>query len=148
VSDAKEVFASLRSELVEVSADGKAAWMLAADVDELTVDTEATGVRLLPPQDPYLQQRDRERVLADPAQRRRLWRPVGSPGLVLVDGQPAGVWTSARRGDSLKVTVEPFVLLGTAVRQALAAEAESVARLRGAVRSTLDVDEPDGRRNG
>jgi hypothetical protein len=139
VSDARDVFAAITSELVEVSADGSAAWMLSAYVDQLTVDAEVEGVRLLPPQDPYLQQRDRERVLADQTQRRRLWRPVGSPGLVLVDGQAAGVWTSTLRGKSVKVAVEPFIPLASRVRDALAAEADSVARLRGAARSTLEV---------
>jgi hypothetical protein len=139
VSDADRVFASIRSELVEVSADGSAAWMLAADVETLAMDSEAAGVRLLPPQDPYLQQRDRERVLADPAHRRRLWRPVGGPGLVLVDGQAAGVWTSTRRGSSVRIAAEPFASLAGSARQALATEADSVARLRGAARSTLDV---------
>ena len=42
-------------------------------------------MRLLGPFDPFLQARDREVVVPDPAHRKDLWRTLGRPGGVLVD---------------------------------------------------------------
>jgi len=139
VADARAAFEAIESELVRVRAGRSAEWLLAADVDALTSPVEPTGVRLLPTQDPYLQQRDRERLLPDREQRRRLWRPVGGPGLVLVDGKPAGTWTSRREGKSLNVIVEQFHGISRPERLAISDEVDSIASLRGAERTTLAI---------
>jgi hypothetical protein len=139
VAEARAVFEAIESELVQVKVDRSAEWLLAADVDALTSPAEPTGVRLLPAQDPYLQQRDRERLLPDREHRKRLWRPVGGPGLVLVDGEPAGTWTSRRAGRSLNVTVEPFDRLSKSDRLAITDEVDSIAALRGAERTSLAI---------
>lgn len=139
-ADARTVFAAIEPELVQVRVDRSAEWLLAADVDTLDSPAEPTGVRLLPNQDPYLQQRDRERLLPDRDQRRRLWRPVGGPGLVLVDGEPVGTWTSRRDGRNLNVVVEPFDRLAESARRSIIDEADSIAALRGAERATLAVN--------
>jgi len=139
LADVREVVAALGPELVEVRADGSVGMLLGADLEALESPPEPSGARLLPAHDPYLQQRDRERLLPDREQRRRLWRPVGAPGLVLLDGQAAGTWTSRRAGRTLRVTVEPFGLLSGPARRAVAAEADRIAPLRGADRAALEV---------
>jgi hypothetical protein len=53
-------------------------------------------VRLLPPSDPYLQARDREFLVPEKAHRSAIWRPIGSPGVVAVDGEVVGVWRTRR----------------------------------------------------
>jgi hypothetical protein len=138
-ADARAAFAAIESELVQVRVERSAEWLLEADLDALTSPVEPAGARLLPTQDPYLQQRDRDRLLPDREQRRRLWRPVGGPGLVLVDGDPAGTWTSRREGRILNVVVEPFDQLSAPHRTAIMAEVDSIASLRGAERATLAV---------
>lgn len=50
------------------------------------------GVRLLPPYDSYLDQRDRETLLPDKALHRRVWRILGNPGVVLADGHIVRLW--------------------------------------------------------
>jgi hypothetical protein len=77
----------LDEELVEVDAAGTKAWALAADADPLADPPQPDGIRLLPPQDPYLQQRDRTTLL-DKTLHPRVWRPVRPPGVVLAAGQP------------------------------------------------------------
>ena len=96
---------------------------------------------LLPAHDPFLQQRDRQRLLPDRELRRRLWRPVGSPGLVLIDGQARAIWSSHRKGRNLSVIVEPFGPLRGTERHAISDEADSIGPLRGAETTTLTITE-------
>lgn len=93
-------------------------------------------MRLLPPGDPYLQKPSRPLLAPDAALRKRLFRPVASPGAVTVDGRLAGLWRLRRKGRRAQVEVEP---LGPLPRAALDAEAERVARLRGAADVAVDV---------
>jgi hypothetical protein len=138
-ADARAAFALVEGELVEVDTDGGRAFMLAADAGALADPPPADGVRLLPTQDPFLQQRDRATLLPDPALRRRLWRPVGGPGLLLLDGHPAATWRSQVRRGRLRVTVEPFGSLPAAARAAAEAEAQRLAPFRGATTAELAV---------
>jgi hypothetical protein len=138
-ADARAAFSLVERELVEVDADGRRAVLLAADADALANPPDADGVRLLPTQDPFLQQRDRATLLPDPSLRRRLWRPVGGPGLLLLDGRPAGTWRSQVRGGRLQVTVEPFGRLPAAARAAAEAEAQRLAPFRGVATAAVAV---------
>jgi hypothetical protein len=130
VADARDAFTSLDEELVEVDAAGTRAWALAADADALANPPQADGIRLLPPQDPYLQQRDRTTLLPDKTLHPRVWRPVRPPGVVLTAGQLVATWRSKRAGKRLAVTVEPFAPLATPTRAAIQAEADRIALLR------------------
>jgi hypothetical protein len=71
--------------------------------------------------------------LIPPAHLKRVSRTAGwiSP-VVLVDGRVAGVWTSSRTGNRLRVTVDPFDRPGPAVRRAIGVAAERVAVAHGA----------------
>ena len=114
-------------------------WAPAADADALAAPAPAAaaGVRLLPPGDPFLLARDRERLLGDPAARKRVWRPAGAPGVVLADGALAGLWRGRKRGAVWAVSVEPFARLRRADRAGIEAEAARLAPFRGC--RTADV---------
>jgi hypothetical protein len=116
-------------ELAEVELEGKPAWLLAEDLDALAEPPPARGVRLVPGMDPYLSMRDRETLAPDKALRKRLWKPLGNPGAVLVDGVLAGLWRPAKKGKRLVVTVDAF---DGAPADALAEEADRLAPFRGA----------------
>ena len=115
-------------ELAEVRAGDRPAWVLPEDVSALESPPAAAGVRLLPPGDPYLQKPNRT-ALADPELRKRLFRPVASPGAVLHDGRLAGLWRAKAKGRRTEITIEPLTRLP---RAALEHEAQRVAGLRGA----------------
>jgi hypothetical protein len=136
-ADARAAFALVERELVEVDCDGRRAVLLAADA--LADPPAAEGVRLLPTQDPFLQQLDRATLLPDPAQRRRLWRPVGGPGPLLLEGRPAGTWRSQVGRGRLELTVEPFGSLPASARAAVEAEARRLAPFRGAAAAEVTV---------
>jgi winged helix DNA-binding protein len=134
---ARGLLARLDGELEEVELDGRRALMLAADADRLAEPPAASGVRLLPPFDPYLDQRDRETLFPDPELRARARTGIGNPGVVLVDGCVAGLWRPQKKGKRLVVTVEPVGKATRGAADALAAEAELIARHRGCTRAEV-----------
>jgi len=119
---AKALLATVEDELERV--DG--GFLLASDVAAFEDPPAARGVRLLGAGDPLLVARDRQHLIADEAVRKRLFRPLGSPGLVLGDGRPAGIWRARKRGRRLVFEVE---WLGEPVD--IGDEAERLAGLRG-----------------
>lgn len=123
-SHAKALLRAVDGELVQV---GKA-FLLAADLAMFEDPPPPRGVRLLGAGDPLLNARDREVLAPDKAVRRRIWRPVGSPGVVLHDGRLAGLWRARKHGRELRVETE---WLGERVD--IRPEAERLAALRGAV---------------
>ncbi len=94
-------------------------------------------MRLLPPGDPLLIDRDRETLFADPARRKRVWSHIGSPGVVLAEGRLAGTWRARKQGKRLAVTVEPLEPLPERIRADVEAEAELVSRHRGTPAATV-----------
>ena len=133
--DAWHWWALVEDELTRVD-DGRTAWVLTADLDALTSSRMPTGLRLLPPHDPYTQQRDRATIV-DPAHHREVWMPVGDPGAVLADGRVVGTWRPRRSGRRLTLTVRTFASPPALDASLLRDEAEHVAALRGA--SAVDV---------
>ena len=120
----------LDAELVNVDFGGSA-WMLAADFDLLRSATMPRGVRMLPPRDPYLQVRDRATIV-DKAYHREVWKTVGDPGAILVDGEIMGTWRPRKSGRKLHIEFKGFAPFGCDRQELLAAEAASIAPLRGA----------------
>jgi Winged helix DNA-binding domain len=112
-------------EAVELERVGKA-FLLAEDLPAFERAPQPRGVRLLGPGDPLLTARDKEHLIADKELRRKVWRPIGSPGVVLHDGVPAGTWRARKQGRKLAFETEWF---GEAVD--VRAEAERLAELRG-----------------
>ncbi len=123
-SHAKALMRAIEDELVSV---GKAL-LLAADEAIFESPPTPRGTRLLGAGDPLLNARDRAVLVPDEALRKRIWRPVGSPGVVLHDGRPAGLWRARKQGRRLTVETE---WLGDPVD--VGPEMERLAALRGAV---------------
>jgi hypothetical protein len=134
---ANRLWEKVQADLSEVSVGGRTAWAVSDDLDELESPPGAQGVRLIPPGDPYLQKPNRPLLAPEPELRKRLFRPVASPGAVLEDGRLAGLWRVKAKGKKAEITVEK---LGRLARKDLADEAEGVARLRGASEPLLLVD--------
>jgi hypothetical protein len=121
-SHARALLKTVEDELVAV---GKA-FLAAADLAAFESPPAARGVRLLGPGDPLLGARDKERLIPDKALRKQVWRMLGSPGVVLSDGRPAGTWRARKQGRRLRIETEWF---GDPVD--VREEAERLAALRG-----------------
>jgi hypothetical protein len=127
-------------ELTPVELAGTKAWALAEDRRALADDSRLAGVRLLANLDPLGTARDRELLVPDPELRKRIWRQLGGPGIVLVRGEPGALWRPAKKGKRLVVTVEPLAKLTSAAKDELAAEADRIAPFRGAESAQLEWD--------
>ena len=130
-SHARALLARVEDEVEEVDFGGRRALILAADADRLADPPAAAGVRLLPPYDPYLDQRDRDTLLPDRELRSRVRRSLGNPGVVLVDGDLAGTWRPAKKGKRLVVTLEPVTAAARKAAAEIETEAGIVAAHRG-----------------
>jgi len=112
-------------------------WLLREDAGDLGSARQAKGTRLIPPGDPYLQKPNRPLLAPEAEVRKRLFRPVASPGAVLEDGRLAGLWRVKAKGKKAEITVEK---LGRIARTDLEDEAQRVADLRGASEAVLALD--------
>jgi hypothetical protein len=119
-------------DLVEVSVDGRTAWLPADRADDLESAPAPELVRLLGPFDPYLQARDRALIVPDKTAYKTLWPVLGRPGVLFVDAEVVGVWRPKAAGKKLTLTVEAFAPLPPATWTSIEAEGERVAAVRGA----------------
>ena len=125
----KDVKARWPDDVVEVTVDGEARSLLAADAEALeSADVRAT--RLLGPFDLFLQAKDRATLVPDAARAKELWPVLGRPGAVLVDGEVVGTWRPRRSGRTLTVAVQPWRTLSAATRAAVTEQAERLAAYR------------------
>lgn len=135
-SHANRIWQGVEGELTETTVGRRKAWLLRDDAAELHAPPEAEGIRLIPPGDPYLATPNRALLAPDAELRKRLFRPVASPGVVLRDGRLAGLWRVKARGKATEVSVEK---LGRVARAQLEPEAERIAKLRGASELALVI---------
>ena len=132
-SAAERAWQAARRRLVAVGAGEGKAWLWRDDLAAFQAPGGvAGGVRLLPPHDPYLLGRDRETLVVDTATRRQIWRAAGNPGVLLVDGEAAGMWRSRKQGKRLQLTVTPLRALSAGAREVIEAEVGLLAPFRGA----------------
>jgi hypothetical protein len=131
---AQRLWDEIAGDLAEVRVGKSKGWVMSGDVGALESAPAAEGIRLVPPGDPYLQKPNRPLLTPDPELRKRLFRPVASPGAVLRDGRLTGLWRVKAKGRNAEVTVEK---LGRLPRGELEEEARRVAELRGAAEAAL-----------
>jgi len=133
--DAKALVDSIADELVEVSVEGKPAWLLRGEEPPAA---EPQGVRLIPEYDAFVMGfREREQLFPPEAVSRtkahgkgRLEGP-GALSWLLVDGAVAGTWSRRRAGKRIELRIEPFTPLTKEHGQALVEEGARVGAFFG-----------------
>lgn len=131
---ASRLWQQVEGELSEIAMGSEEGWVLRDDAPGLYSPPEANGIRLIPPGDPYLSKPNRSLLAPEVELRKRLFRPVASPGAVLKDGRLAGVWRVKAKGKKAEITVEK---LGRLTRADLEPEVQRIADLRGAAQAAL-----------
>ncbi|MEH1167494.1 crosslink repair DNA glycosylase YcaQ family protein [Micromonospora sp. CPCC 205539] len=140
-TSAKELRQVWPAGLAEVRVDGRAAWLPADALDALTGAPSPRLVRLLPPGDPFLAGRDRDLLVPAREHQQQLWRMIGNPGALLVDGEVAGTWRARQGGKRrLELTVSPFWALPARVVREVEAEGATVAVARAATDVQVHIE--------
>jgi hypothetical protein len=129
--DARQRFTELTDDLQEVSWDDQTGSVLRDDMDELRGAQPPSGVRLLPPNDPYLLTRDRATLIPNPSKRKVVWPSVAAPGTLVVDGEIVATWRSQKKGAVLRVQISYFDHSVTEAAALIEQEAHLLAELRG-----------------
>ncbi len=136
-SHAHRLWAQVEGEVDEFQVNEHPAWALSIDAAALASPPAAEGIRLIPPGDPFLQKPNRSLLTPETELRKRVFRPVASPGAVLKDGRLAGLWRVKAKGRKAEITVER---LGRLARKDLEEEAQRISDLRCASEPILVVD--------
>ena len=128
-AQARRLWNSVAQELEPVSVEGKARWFLSADRDALAHPCGPQERLLL--LDPYLDTRDRDVLLPDKALQKLVWRTVGNPGAVVLDGRISGVWTARTVRDRLELSVTAWQAFSARQQSMLEIRAQEYAAFRG-----------------
>jgi hypothetical protein len=78
-------------------------------------------------------------LVEDAARAKDLWRTLGRPGAVLVDGEIAGTWRARKAGSAVGVRVELWAPEARGLRARIAEQAERLAAFRQTTVKTLDI---------
>ncbi|MGC4880230.1 winged helix DNA-binding domain-containing protein [Micromonospora sp. DT43] len=133
----KDVKARWPDDVIEVTVDGEARSLLAADAEALE-SADTGGARLLGPFDLFLQAKDRATLVPTAARAKELWPVLGRPGAVLVDGDLVGTWRPRKSGRTFTVAIQPWQRLSAATRKAVTAQAERLAAHRAVSLTGVD----------
>jgi hypothetical protein len=131
VADARRRFTDLADDIQEVCWGGHTGSILREDIDELRGARPPSGVRLLPPNDPYLLAPDRATLIPDPANRTVVWPPLAAPGTLVVDGEIVATWRAQKKGTALRLQISYFDHPVTTATDHIQREARLLAELRG-----------------
>jgi hypothetical protein len=122
-------WSQLTDQLVKVQIANKRYELPEELLDAVRQAPKASGVVLVPPNDPYLRQVDRPLLVPDSRQRQQIWKALSGPGALLVDGEVAGFWRY--RGSERTLTVTAFTDLKPAQRGKVEKNAAQVAEANG-----------------
>lgn len=122
-------WSAIADELVPVSVEGARLDLLETDLDAIGKAKVETAVQLLPAFDPYVLGHATRDHLVARAQLARVSRTAGwISAVVLVDGVIAGTWTHTVANRTLRVSVEPFRRLSTAVTAQVRLRSADIAK--------------------
>lgn len=137
-SDTDPWWSQVEDQLTPVEFD-RNTWLLTEDLDALRSPPTPTGMRLLPPRDPYTQCRDRDTIV-DKQHHRDVWKTVGDPGTVLTNGTISGTWRPRKNGRTLTISIKTFGALPARDKKPVEAEARQVGTFRGASSVHVEFD--------
>ena len=142
-AQAKRLWSLVEKDLVPVCKQGKRAYMQEADLAAVgNARPPACPLVLLGPHDPYLDARDRSLLVADPIRQRKVWQTVANPGVLLRNGQVAGMWKTSVHGDRLDATLTPFAPLDASAVEWVQEQTADYALFKGLSPGHFTLTEP------
>ena len=133
LTEARAIWAREQEGLASVSVRGWEAAVLKEDLEEIArAEIERPLVRLLPYFDSYLLGHKERAHLAAVEHHSKIYRPQGwIVPVVLLNGQVAAVWESARKGDRLTVQVTELEPISRKISTRIHEEAGDLGRFLG-----------------
>lgn len=142
VREAREAFASIEDQLLELEFGGAVSWGTRAQQGWLDEPTPAhRQVRFLGSYDPYLLGYRNRDLAVDLAFERRV-HPGGGvirPTL-MIDGGIAGIWTRTKTKKGMRIELKPFKTLSDNLVGLIQAEANELGRFLGVETKLVIVD--------
>lgn len=127
-SPVAEIKAHWPADAVEVTVDGRQAWMLGDGGD---IDQDPSLLRLLGGFDLFMQGKDRDLLVPDRSKHKGLWPILGRPGAVLSGTEIVGTWRPKSAGKEFTLRLGLWTALSKTARRRLEVEAERLAAHRG-----------------
>ena len=104
---ARRMWGTVSDGLCSVTFLGKKKYVLEEDMDALvSAPSPERELVLLGGHDPFLDQRDRLVLQPDQSLHKKIWKFVSNPGVILLRGEAAGVWTGKKTAKGLEVKGE------------------------------------------
>lgn len=127
----RRLWQTAQAEMLEVSHDAGTGWILKQDASELCgSELKGNRLRLLGPHDPYLDVPDRALILPQKKAQSRIWKLVGSPGAVVVNGRIRGQWNARLQGRKMTFKAQLWTELSDELQAQLHEEAQRLAAFR------------------
>lgn len=137
----RQVVATAASLAVDGKADQLGTWLglslasvrpaLDAPVAGPARSRRTRSARLLPARDPWLSGSDRAWMLGDDVDRRsQVFRAIGAPGVVLVDGEIVGTWKQRKERNRLSIEIDRWHPGREDEAEQLAGDAKTIAATR------------------
>lgn len=128
----KRLWQTVSEEIEPVAVSGKTKYILSADRERLFSPVSfQKDLLLLGGHDPYLDQRDRAVLQANPSLQKQIWRLVSNPGAIVYRGEVIGIWTGKRKGKGMDISMTLWADLPAKRKEALPELAERYTVFRG-----------------
>lgn len=100
----KRMWTGISEEIEPVIVFGKKAYILTEDKERLfSPHGLEREILFLGGHDPYLDQRDRMILEPDKSRHKSIWKMVTNPGVILYQGEIAGIWTSKKKKSEMEI---------------------------------------------
>jgi hypothetical protein len=142
LTGAREVWNRELFQMVSVHVEGRKAFILAQDLEDLLrTNPDEHTIRLLPHFDTFLLGHRERDHLIDEKLRSRVYRPQGwiAPA-VLVDGQILALWGCHWRQKQLNVKVDPLKPLNAGILEQISNEAQKLGKFLAAENTHLIIE--------
>ncbi len=137
-AEALEFWSLVEEDLVDVGGVNGPVWLLKRNAPGFASTGAPKGIHLIPPMDPFLGLSDRETLIEDKSLHSRVWRMIGNPGVLLVDGEIAALWKSQKKGKLLRFSFEAGSRVTRPLRLRAEQEAERIGGFRDCDRVSFE----------
>lgn len=128
----KRLWQTVSEEIEPVTVSGKTKYILSRDRERLFYPVSfQKDLLLLGGHDPYLDQRDRAVLQANPFLQKQIWRLVSNPGAIVYQGEVIGIWTGKKKGNGMDISMTLWADLPAERKEALPDLAERYTVFRG-----------------